>query len=128
MFELIKNQAPCCMDTISRHVYMYKPLTMFSLNAGYGMPFQALLPPPLNITATISGVPRVQTIANEMFRVSGEVVLEWLPPDNLTEEDVTRYESRVGLVALDLYENTPMSELNSFEVKYVMSVKCWNKL
>jgi len=73
-----------------------------------------LPPPPLNITATISGVPRVQTIANEMFRVSGEVVLEWLPPDNPTGEDVTRYESRVGLVVLDLYENIPMSELNSF--------------
>ena len=89
-----------------------------------------LPPPPLNITAAISGVPTVQTIANEMFRVSGEVVFEWLPADNLTEEDVTRYESRVGLVALDLYENTRTSELNSFEVKweYVTSVKCWNKL
>jgi len=89
-----------------------------------------LPPPPLNITAAISGVPTVQTIENEMFRVSGEVVFEWLPPDNLTEENVTRYESRVGLVALDLYENTPTSELNSFEVKleYVTSVKYWSKL
>ena len=57
-----------------------------------------LPPPPLNITAAISGVPTVQTIANEMFRVSGEVVFEWLPADNLTEEDESR-NSHSGYVA-----------------------------
>ena len=52
-----------------------------------------------------------------MVRVSGEVVLEWSPPDDPAEGGVTRYESRVGLEALSPFENPPMSELNSFEVR-----------
>ena len=74
-------------------------------------------PPPRNITAAISGVPSVATIVNEMVRVSGEVVLEWSPPDDPTEGGVTRYESRVELMALSPFEDAPTSELNSFEVR-----------
>ena len=76
-----------------------------------------LPPPPRNITATISGVPTVNEIADGMTRVSGEVVFEWSLPDDPSEGGVTRYESRVGLEALDQYENPLMSELNSFEVR-----------
>jgi len=75
-------------------------------------------PPPRNITAEIDGVPSVDQIDNEMMvRVSGEVVLEWSPPDDPTEGGVTRYESRVGLEALSPFQNPPMGELNSFEVR-----------
>ena len=73
-------------------------------------------PPPRNITAEINGVPSVDQIENEMVRVSGEVVLEWSPPDDPTEGGVTRYESWVGMAELNQFDNL-MSDRNFFEVR-----------
>ena len=75
-----------------------------------------LPPPPLNITAAITGVPSVQVIPNDMLRVSGKVVLEWSPPDDPTEGGVTRYESWVGMAELNQFDNL-MSDRNFFEVR-----------
>jgi len=79
--------------------------------------FVHLPPPPLNITAAITGVPSVQVIPNDMLRVSGKVVLEWSPPDDPTEGGVTRYESWVGKAELNQFDNLPMSDLNFIEVR-----------
>lgn len=77
-----------------------------------------LPPPPLNITAAITGVPSVQVIPNDMLRVSGKVVLEWSPPDDPTGGGVTRYESWVGMAELNQFDNVPsMSDRNFFEVR-----------
>ena len=106
---------------------IHSPLTSSQMRSagdeGYGLWSDPIIlpvvppPPPRNITAEINGVPSVDQIENEMVRVSGEVVLEWSPPDDPTEGGVTRYESRVELMALSPFEDAPTSELNSFEVR-----------